>query len=118
MAQRRITAVGGTLLLGLALSAGCASSSPHGGVPHLEPSEELVLQGGSPLVYRAPADGQVSVYDLNKDEPVFTGPINADDVFELDPPRQEARVGGRLAATDLRRGDVLRVTYMASGMAK
>ena len=79
-----------SLLAGLALGislAGCGTSGDT-----LQPASTLIVEG-EPTKLVAPADGQISVYDLGDDQTIWNGAIKKGQTLKLDPMTKQSHAG-------------------------
>jgi hypothetical protein len=102
-------------LFGCLLVGGCASGPD---VPVLTPTTMFDVTGNEPFEYKAPADGFVNLNDVNQDRTLFSGPIEKDQVFSVDPVEQTVSIGRKMAKSVLvPRGDQMQILYRATAPA-
>ena len=88
-------AAAGALVL-VALVAGCSSERPSS-VPDSAKSVAL-MGGGEAVSFTAPERGIAYVYERPERSMVYSGWLKAGEVLEIDPWRDEVRVGGNPVA--------------------
>ena len=88
-------AAAGALLL-VAVVAGCSSGRPPS-VPGSAKSVAL-MGGGEAVSFTAPDRGIAYVYERSSRTMVYSGWLKAGEALELDPGRDEVRIGGRPVA--------------------
>jgi hypothetical protein len=99
------------VVIGVIALAGCAG----GGAEQLASSRTVALEGTDPTVLQAPADGQVSVYDLSIDNLIYSGTIRKGQELVFDPVARTVTVNGLLAnSKPLFGGDSLKITFDAN----
>lgn len=95
----------GSLALGISL-AGCGSSGDM-----LQPTGTVIVEG-EPTKLVAPADGQVSVYDLGDDQTIWNGAIKKGQTLELDPMTKQLTLDGLACnKTPLGGGHTLKISF-------
>jgi hypothetical protein len=96
------------LLIGTAALTGCAG----GGLDPIAPSGTIALEGADPIVQKAPATGQISVYDLTTEQLLYSGLIHKDQVLSVDPVAKNVSIDGKVAnSKPLYGGDSLKIDF-------
>jgi hypothetical protein len=98
------------MLIGTAALAGCASD-----LPELQPSGTVALQGAEPLSLKAPADGQISVYNVSTENLLYSGVIRKGQVVTIDPVAKNVLIDKMVAnSKPLYGGDELKILFDAN----
>ncbi len=78
----------------------------------LMPSAIVTMDGTDPQTLKAPADGQVSVYDLTIDNLIYSGLIHKDQLLVIDPASRNVTIDGKIAnSKPLYGGDSLKILF-------
>jgi len=97
----------GAIVLALA-QPGCAGD----GSQPLTPSGTLDLGGTEPVKLKAPADGQINVYDVTMNDLIYSGLIHKDEEIVVDPVARTVKVNGQLAnSKPLHGGETLKILF-------
>lgn len=87
---------------------GCASD----GAEPLTPSGTIELGGTDPVKLKAPADGQINVYDVSINDLIYSGVIHKNEEIVVDPVANTVTVNGLLAnSKPLYGGDTLKILF-------
>jgi hypothetical protein len=87
---------------------GCAGD----GAKELTPSAMVDLNGTEPMRFKAPADGQVNVYDVTINDLLYSGLIHKNEEIVVDPMAKTIRVNNQVASSrPLYGGDTLKIQF-------
>ena len=93
----RLCQIAAPALLGLSLFVGGCAHERHEEIPA---SATMAVEGDERLVYAAPHDGKVYVYDVNDDRMVYSGDVEQGDDVTVEPDKNVVLVEGRTAIED------------------
>jgi hypothetical protein len=93
----------------LTLAAGCAVNHPD----EVPLNAMLVAEGEGRLLYQAPADGTIYVYDDQEDKLHYSGHVQRNQTLALDPSEDEIKLDAMTASeVELGRNDRHRIYYL------
>ncbi len=103
-----------SVIIGAMVFAGAMSGCASDGSTELMPSAMVDLNGSDPVKLKAPADGQVNVYDVSIDDLLYSGVIHKGDEVVVDPAAKTVSVNKMVAnSKPLYGGDSLKITFDA-----
>jgi hypothetical protein len=98
-------------VLGAALSlgmAGCATQRPD----VIPASAQIQTSGNGPINFTAPNDGMAYVYDASSNRLLWSGPVRAGQIVNVDPQKNQIALGNQVVAMrTLQPGDHLDVYF-------